>query len=186
MTPAQRWGAALRAAQEARGVPTRALAEATGLGASLISQLRRGRQVPMMDTAHRIAEALVDPGLEMLAARLRTKRCAVCGRDYVESHRGGYAQLWCSWPCEWTGRYRRRAGIAGSDRVARAALWQGLAGRRQALIDLMCRRCEPTGTCKDAGCPLRPASPFALVRGGPVPIAERGATRRVRRPARAA
>lgn len=184
-TPAQRWGAALRAAQLARGVPSKSLAAAIGVNPGSVSALRRGLKLPLMETAHRIAEALVTPSLELLAAALRTTRCEVCDRDFIESHRGGYSQKWCSWNCEWTGRYRRRLRISRDDAHERTALWRNVAERRQVAVDAMCRTCEPLGTCKDGGCPLRPVSPLPLVGRVRVPVAARGTIRREDTPERA-
>jgi hypothetical protein len=142
--------------------------------------------MPLMETAHRIAEALVTPSLESLAARLRTAQCEVCGRDFIESHRGGYRQKWCSQRCEWTGRQRRREQVRRDDMTERSTFWMNQTKRKQAAIDEMCWTCEPSGTCKVPTCALRSESPHPLVTSGSVPVAAVGRIVRPDTPERAA
>lgn len=177
MTPAQRWGAALKHQMTLQRVPVRSLARVTGIHPKTLQGYRKGRVLPRVQRAAEIADALVAPNLLALCTRLRTEECDECGRGFVRDQRGGNPQRWCSRLC--SDRHRKRVVYAEDRRWTgkRYDAWKRKAERLQAHVDAMCRACEPDGACRTSDCPLRGASPFVLVEERHIERPEQGIIR---------
>jgi hypothetical protein len=144
---------------------------------SSVTQMRTGRYLPSMRKASQVAEALEAPELLHLRAELGKRACEVCGRQYIEDHRGGYGQRWCSRACRDVGRKREKSAESRAYTLKRYDRWRRLALYRQGLIDTMCRSCEPDGACRQADCALRPGSPLPLLESEDVGVAAKGTVR---------
>ena len=122
---ALRFGAELKRAMTARKASTHRLAAASGCGRSAIANWRCGGNLPRVDTATRLAEALHWPRLVDIASAGRSRPCARCGR--VISTEGSGAKRFCGPSCREVDQQLRSPGpahdLAGSvraelDRVA--------------------------------------------------------------------
>ena len=155
---ASRFGGLLSEAMARAGVGDRGLARQLGTSAGLIYQWRAGNNLPRLETAIRLSEALGDPRLASVAREARTQRCEACGTAVVNE--GGTPLRYCSQACKVV-RNQMRSGTPARERavVAERAL-----DLYRASVDAHCRGCEPEGLCRDAGCALRPASPLRLAR----------------------
>ena len=155
---AHAFGRALAASMRRRGASQGTLARAIGTSQAAVYHYLRGTHLPTLVVADRMAEALMDEGLVMLACQLRTRRCALasCGRAFTQS--SGAPALYCGAAC----RNLARKGVS----VQRPE-----SDERRA-IARMCRGCEPTGVCRTAECPLRAFSPLPMVRAETVALAE--------------
>lgn len=171
------FGRSLKAVMQERRVPCKELAAVTGKSMSSITQARAGRFMPSIAYAVVLSEALHAPELLALCAKLRTRTCELCEREYVSMHRGGYPQRWCSVQCRDTGRARESGEFDKAWRLLRYDRWKRLAVKRQGAVDAMCWDCEPEGACRTSGCPLRPVSPLPLIGAIRVPQAARGTVR---------
>lgn len=141
------YGLALRRAMNRRAMSVPTLARAVHVSAAMVCLYRRGRNLPSVDKAEQIADALGSPELATLAVRLRIGTCRVCRRAF---RRERSRRVYCSIAC-------RKAHHAGAVTLPRL-------DPRQAAIDAMCQGCEPDGECRDGTCALRPFSPLPVWR----------------------
>ena len=155
---ARRFGAELRRAMLARSASLRGLAIASGVSRSALGFYRAGVNLPSLQTADRIAEALDSPRLRTIMLEARGGSCELCGRQFVATGNGN--QRYCSEDC------RRLAAIHRSGRPVRERAIR--AERRTARLEIAvaayCRECEPEGMCRDSACGLRSVSPLGLIR----------------------
>lgn len=159
---ALRFGALLDATLKARGIGHDSLGrQVGGLGNSSIHNWVRGINLPRLETALRIAEALDEPRLADIVRQARTGACETCGAAFLNE--GGTPKRFCSEPCKVV-RNAMRGGTPTRERAI-------VAERRLALfrdaVAAYCAGCSPEGLCRDAGCALRPVSPLTLARREP-------------------
>ena len=144
---AQEFARALRRAMAHRGVNQKMLAAAMGANIGSVGHWYRGNRLITPQNADRVAEALDWPAGRALLLRLRTKACADCGRDFVDTWRMGKA-LYCSKVCQNRAHNLRQRG-------GKAALSQRRLSRETLFtetLDAFCRSCEPPGICHTPEC----------------------------------
>lgn len=155
---AARFGALLTETLAERGVSRRGLARALGTSPGLLWQWSAGNNLPRLETAQRVADALGEPRLAAIVREARTVTCAACRATMVVE--GGRPRRWCSDACKVVGN-AMRSGVPSRERAV-------VAERRLALyrdaVAAMCQGCEPEGLCRDASCALRPVSPLPLAK----------------------
>lgn len=104
-TAARAFGRELRRALTERRVGWRQLNAAVGRDVhTLIDRYKRGLNLPRLDTAIALADALDAPRLIDIVREARTGVCPVDGRTFLNE--GGHAKLFCSPGC------RQRAAVA--------------------------------------------------------------------------
>lgn len=170
---AQRFGKLLRATLTARGIGEKRIVALVGGGRSSLRQYLAGYNLPRLDYARKLAEALDEPRLVTLCREGRTRHCFTCDKPYVDER--GSPSKFCSERCHKIADKKRYGH--GGDRVLDAAVAEAqievldaqMHGYHVAITN-MCRSCEPEGTCHDQRCPLRPVSPLPLA-GKPVGVA---------------
>jgi DNA-binding XRE family transcriptional regulator len=172
LAAAKRFGDLLQEAMARRKVGQIPLSKAAKVGRSAVVQWRHGRNLPTLETARRLAEALSEPRLVTICREGRTMNCRRCGREFV--HDGGGPRLYCGEMCLRAAQKLARPDINDDVNVpvdvrkrVRAAIVEiSLAmdnlAEHQVSIALMCGACEPEGFCRDSRCPLRPVSPLPL------------------------
>lgn len=159
---ALRFGALLDATLRARGIGHDSLARRIGgLGSSSVHNWVRGINLPRLETALRLAEALDEPRLAAIVREARTGACETCGAAFLNE--GGTPKRYCSEACRLV-RQAMRSGTPTRERAVAAE--RRLALHRDA-VAAYCAGCEPEMLCRDAGCALRPVSPLTLARGEP-------------------
>lgn len=94
---ARLFGDELRKAMRARRVGAGRVALACGVTTSSLANWRAGDNVPRIDTAIRLAEALDWPRLVGIARQARRGTCARCGREWFNE--GGSPKRYCSGVC---------------------------------------------------------------------------------------
>lgn len=154
-----RFGALLDATLKARGIGHDSLGrQIGGLGNAAIHNWIRGTNLPRLETALRISEALMEPRLADIVREARTGACETCGAAFLNE--GGSPKRYCSQPCKVV-RNVMRTGVPTRERAVVAE--RRLALHREA-VAAYCAACEPEGLCRDAECPLRLVSPLTLAR----------------------
>lgn len=157
---AVRFGTELSRAMTRRGVGQRTLGDAAKVSRASIVAFRHGQNLPTTPVARRLAEALEWPSLAAIVEEARRGSCAVC-RAPIRLDTGT-RRLYCSIPCRnIAGDLARPAERQRSAATQLASFKASLELHRGAVVT-MCSGCEPEGTCRDAGCPLRPVSPLPL------------------------
>lgn len=153
-----RFGALLAETMADRGVGNKGLARQVATSPGLIWQWRAGNNLPRLETAIRLAEALGEPRLAAIVREAREQACEACGTTIVNE--GGTPVRFCSDPCRVI-RNQQRGAVPSRERAI-------VAERRLSTfvesVALYCHGCEPEGLCRDAGCALRPVSPLRLAR----------------------
>lgn len=151
-----RFGTLLTETMAARGVGKKGLARQLGTSGGLLWQWAHGNNLPRLETALRLAEALGEPRLASIVREARTQQCETCGTDILNE--GGTPVRFCGETCKAI-RNQLRGGKPARERAV-------VAERRLALyqesVATFCRGCEPDGLCRDAECALRPVSPLRL------------------------
>ncbi len=128
---ALRFGQELSRAMAARHASRARLAVATGCSKASIANWRVGGNLPRVDTAARLAEALDWPKLVAIAATGRTGTCPACGRPFINE--GGAFKRWCSVACREVATQLRRPTAGGDLATAiEAQIVQG-AGKHGGL-----------------------------------------------------
>lgn len=158
MTPKERYGRLLRRAVRLRGVLASDVARAVGAHSSSMSDWMNGKKMPQLDYQLALAETLMYDPLRTFAISLRTKRCELCGHEFVDQTKHVIAR-YCS------KRHAKRASAQmakGRRQEAHKSDRAELAIMREA-VRLYCVGCEPSGVCRTAECPLRPVSPLPLL-----------------------
>lgn len=175
---ARKFGAELQRAMTARKMRPHHVFKAAGGGYSHFSfdAWLKGRALPRLDRAIRLADALDWPKLAELCRRARTGHCQRenCGREFVTE--AGKCRMYCSPACyklvhEYGVGYahaeRKKVGGAQAQLLKEAAEGRASLEERDALrraVGAMCADCEPEGYCRTAACPLRSVSPLPLAR----------------------
>jgi DNA-binding XRE family transcriptional regulator len=156
-----------------------------------VVEFRNGRNLPTLEVALRIAEALNEPRLAEIVRQARTMACQRCGRPFVNER--GFPKRYCSAGCRELGqpesRNRRSSAEAAvmilrgemlrMGQVRKQSIGRALtmlddfhAPAREALavvdayqdaVTAMCASCEPDGLCRTPECPLRAVSPLSLI-----------------------
>jgi DNA-binding XRE family transcriptional regulator len=164
---------------------------AAGVSRSSVVEFRNGRNLPTLEVALRIAEALNEPRLAEIVRKARTLECTRCGRPYVNER--GFPKRYCSAACRTLGQpvgRKRRTDAESAVMILRGEMLRIGAVRKQqigraltllddfhapekealAAVDAyqdaiagMCAACEPDGLCRTAECPLRGVSPLPLI-----------------------
>lgn len=157
---ALRFGFALREAMRAKKVGQVRLAAAVGTSSTLINNYRLGHNVPTVEVAQRLAEALDAPALSKLARDARALRCVVCDAVF-HAERGSAHRRYCGEECR---RVKQKLRMGVPTRVRAAVAERSLDVYRGA-VAAYCAGCEPEGLCRDGGCALRPVSPLPYADG---------------------
>lgn len=159
---ARRFGAELARARKARGIGTRQIQDQVGVSRSTLRQYEAGYNLPSLNVATELAEALCCPRLVELIVAARTQRCPVCGGMFVNR---GTPQRYCSDRCHGVAQ-KKRVGVSTAHRadVAERNLAEALStiGDFRTAVASMCVECEPEGFCRQPECPLRLVSPLPL------------------------
>lgn len=153
-----RFGRLLDATLRARGVSRRSLALRLGTSPGLVWQWCAGNNLPRLESALRLADALGEPRLAAIVREARTAPCEACGAPVLAE--GGRPVRYCSEACRAV-RNAMRGGVPSRERAVVAE--RRLAIHRDA-VAAFCRACCPDGLCDDATCDLRPVSPLPLAR----------------------
>lgn len=152
-----RFGRELERAMKARGVGSRTIQDAVGISRNTVRAYRDGRNLPRIDIARKLGEALDWPRLEALGRELRTKTCPVDERTFVDES-GSDNRVYCSPSCQRVSEKKR----LGSTVTKRAAVAERQLEIHRRAVAAYCAACEPTGRCVTPDCELRPASPLQL------------------------
>lgn len=107
---ARRFGLLMRKTMAKRKVGTHPLAAATGCATSAIACWRGGQNLPRLETALRVAEALEEPRLAQIVRECRTGTCEGCGRSFLNE--GGKPRRFCRDDCR-DASYRNRNANSG-------------------------------------------------------------------------
>lgn len=186
---AARFGAELSRAMAERGVSNKVLRQAAAIGStSNVSEWRNGHNLPGIDAAQRMADALAWPRLVEIVRAARTRPCAGCGRAIIAD--AGRPRRYCSPGCRTIanaggspdGTEQGRSMLLGEvlrsgparkqvigravtileeSRPAELAAASVLDGYRDA-VEAMCRSCVIDDLCRTPECPLRAVSPLQL------------------------
>lgn len=186
---AARFGAELARAMAERGISNKVLRQAAGIGStSNVSEWRNGHNLPGIDAATRMADALRWPRLLDIVREARTRPCTSCGRPMIVD--AGRPRRYCSpgcrditntgGPADGTEQARTlllgevlRSGPARKQVIGRAVtiLEEARPAERVALAVLrthqdaiadMCHGCVVDDLCRTPECPLRAVSPLPL------------------------
>jgi hypothetical protein len=178
---AQRFGTQLKTAMSRRRMRPFHLYKATGGGysANQFHAWLTGAALPRLDTALRLAEALVWPALAEIAREARTSACERPGCGKVFFTEGGRTRKYCSPRCRqivheyYAGRHRdRKLTVTAQEGDLRAIFQEVKAGleeldEHRSAVAAMCGSCEPEGYCRTPDCALRLVSPLPLLRDVP-------------------
>jgi hypothetical protein len=145
---------------KARGIGAPSLSKQTGCVTSAIACWRGGENLPRLETAVRLSEALSWPPLADIVRDSRAGACQHCGRGFL--NQGGAPKRYCSSECrDIAATIRDGKGVP-----ARAAVAERRLARHVGAVAAFCAGCEPAGLCRDSACALRPVSPLPLSKGG--------------------
>lgn len=153
-----RFGVLLTETMAARGVGKKGLTRQLGVSGGLLWQWSNGNNLPRMETALRLAEALGEPRLADIVREARTASCEVCGASIINE--GGGPVRFCTEAC----RVVRNVARSGTPTRQRAVVAERRLALYQDAVAAYCAGCEPEGLCRDAECALRPVSPLRLAR----------------------
>lgn len=149
------FAAELRAVRVKRKVGSRTLAEAASVSRTQILHYEQGRNIPQVDTAVRLADALDAPKLIEIAKAARTRACRRCNLPVQVG--AGRPPDYCSQVCRKSVKPERRA-------VGKRAMRLLTDERRtmRTAIAAMCGSCPDgsDGYCRVKACPLRIVSPL--------------------------
>lgn len=161
---AKHFGQEMRKAMKQRRIGQRRLIQYVGTTRNVLRQYLMGYNLPRLDRAIKIAEALDAPILAEIARQGRTTICETCGKGFVNE---GTRRRYCSELCQKVAG-KRNAGADSRIRadVAEHRLADSLKEleRFKDAVAGMCADCEPEGFCRNADCALRPISPLPLTR----------------------
>jgi hypothetical protein len=161
------FGRELDKAMKRRGVGARPIIDVGGPSRSAIRSYRSGRNLPRVDTARRLADALEWPRLAELALELRTKTCPMDRRTFMDES-GSDNRIYCSPECQRLAEKKR----IGYDRGPTVAKLERHLRIHQDAVAAFCHDCEPNGVCVTVDCALRPVSPLPLGERRPEHVAQ--------------
>lgn len=153
-----RFGVLLEETMARRGVGKKGLARQLGTSGGLLWQWAHGNNLPRLETAMRLAEALGEPRLADIVREARTVPCEVCGTPILNE--GGGPVRFCTDAC----KVVRNVLRSGTPTRQRAIVAERRLALYQDAVAAMCHGCEPEGLCRDAECALRPVSPLRMAR----------------------
>lgn len=191
LTAAALFGAELARAMQERGITNLGLRTAARIGSTAaVSEWRHGRNMPGIETAQRLADALDWPRIATIVRDARTGRCRQCGTPIIVD--AGRPRLYCTVTCRVIARALRDGAKPDGTARARTMLLdevlrpgparKQVIGRAVTMIEearaveiaqsevlpvyrtavgAFCRSCSGD-LCRDAACPLRPVSPLDL------------------------
>lgn len=141
-----------------RGVMRKTVYEALDLDRSTMSNYCKGKHLPKLETATRLAEILDWPKLADIVRLARQRKCQVCSKPFIDNSNRGLDTRTCSHSCRhllWMrkSRYSQvRRGVVTNHR------WEIAIEQ----IAKFCWDCQPQGLCEDDECHLRGLSPLPL------------------------
>lgn len=165
--------------------------DAAKVSRASVVEFRNGRNLPTLEVALRIAEAVNEPRLAEIVRAARTTACKRCDRPVLNE--AGFPKRYCSAACRALGapevdhrreKAREAVQILRSELLRNGPARKQQIGRAQTLLDDfhapekealeavsayqdavadMCGTCEPDGLCRTAECSLRGVSPLPLV-----------------------
>lgn len=130
-----------------------AVAAALGVSKQNVREFATGTRLPRLETAAKIADALHEPAILAAVRDARTRACRNCRADMLVNTTSRY---FCGEECRILYRAKTNKPL---DRRSLTVIGSSLDVHRGA-VEAFCRSCEPDGVCRDAGCELRPVSPF--------------------------
>lgn len=183
------FGAELARAMAKRGISNKQLRLAARIGStSNVSEWRNGHNLPGIEAAQRMADALQWPRLVQIVRDARTRPCASCSTPILVD--AGRPRRYCTPGCRdiansggTPGGVEQarsmllgevlRSGPARKQVIGRAVtlIEESLPAERAALVVLsttreavaaMCHGCVIDDICRTPDCPLRPVSPLDL------------------------
>ena len=188
LSAAIKFGELLTRRMAERRVGQLVLAKAAGVSRASIVEIRHGRNLPTLEVALRIAEALASPAMAEIVRAARTMPCQRCGRPMLNE--AGLQKRYCSAACRSLVKAQRRhteaeegVQILRQELLRTGPVRKQSIGRALTLFDVgrhdareavaavdayqdavagMCAACEPEGLCRTPECPLRGVSPLAL------------------------
>lgn len=145
----------LRRTRKRRGASTRSLAAAVGLSRTQICDYERGCNLPQLERAIRLADALEEPRLLEIVRRSLSRPCKICGAEIVTS--AGRPAIYCGEPCRRLAQPMKRNVVE-----RRLALYRDEVVAIRAAIGAFCNACPDgsDGVCRVAECELRSVSPL--------------------------
>ena len=158
---ARRFGLELDRVIAARGKSLRGLAAESGVARTAMYFYRDGVNLPSLEVAGRLADALDWPRLVAIVEEARSGTCEECARSFASTAGSGNRRF-CSEDCR-RRAYSRRVHLRPAR--DRAVVAERTSARYVAAVDAFCRSCELDGACRTPGCPLRIVSPLPLARG---------------------
>lgn len=120
-----------------RRIGTKTLAPQCHVVPSAIGLYRAGRNLPTMETADRLAQALDWPPLRELAKAGRRSLCVLCGREVVTE--GGRPRLYCGPECQWLA-VKKAQGNKSPGKVLAEAVEAELARVRESQFPVQVSR----------------------------------------------
>lgn len=188
LAAAVKFGELLTRTMAAREVGQRVVRDAAGVSRASVVEFRNGRNLPTLEVALRISEALGEPRMAEIVRGARTFACLRCSRPVLNEK--GFPKRYCSASCRalYAGERRRadqtqavmilrgellRVGPVRKQQVGRALTMLDDAARPavdalaavdayQDAVSAMCASCEPDGLCRTPECSLRGVSPLPL------------------------
>lgn len=132
-----------------------AVAEATGVSRTQYLHYEQGRNIPRVETAHKLAQALGERLIVDYAIAARSRLCKRC-RSVINVN-GGRPPEYCSPTC-------RKASAPGEREIEKRRYREVSQERRtlRLAIAAMCGQCPDgeDGFCRLSDCPLRHVSPL--------------------------
>jgi transcriptional regulator with XRE-family HTH domain len=163
---AMRFGTVLREEMVRADVGQVRLARSVGISSSAIGQYRLGHNVPTVEVAQRLDDALGIHRLAALARAARLLTCDNCGREFhVEA---GSPKRYCTPECRRVSEKKREPGPEATRN--RAIVAERSLSVYRGVVAAMCASCEPSGLCRTTSCPLRSVSPLPLNDHKAVPL----------------
>lgn len=191
LTAAALFGAELVRAMTERHIGNKGLRDAADIGSTnALNEYRHGRNLPGIEKAQRIADALAWPKLATIVREARSGACATCGDPIIID--AGRPRLYCTVACRDIAKATRAGSHPDGTAQARSMLLgevlrpgparKQVIGRAVTMIEearaveiaqsevlpvyrtavgAFCRSCSGD-LCRDAACPLRPVSPLDL------------------------
>lgn len=186
---AAQFGAALTRRMREHRIGTKTLGPQCKVAISAIGMYRGGLNVPSLQVAQRLADALSAPELLQIVQEARTKACRRCERLFVATH---HTARYCSFACRTLGAPGTGRSTSKSDeavQILRGEMLRVGPVRKQSIghaltllddilepvrqasglseayagaVAAMCAECEPEGLCRTIECPLRLVSPLPL------------------------
>lgn len=146
-----------------RGVTCEELAAGAGVHVGSIFRWRQGRTLPGIESGRIVAQFLVDPALEGLIVRLRTRECVICHSRFVVLKNKD--AVYCGQQrCKGVASDAKRNGVRREQAEGDRRKFSMALNLYRTAVSKHCWECEPEGTCRTPECNLREVSPLRLAR----------------------